>query len=220
MKNPMLKDLKQRNQKKKRMDRLKVNVHLWNLIYILMVGMLPSMGMSQLVVSSAYSGITISERVFWSVVYIEILLQTLLLIALYLFVKNSITNLKLTIHHTVFILSTVLIIIPLLSALSMNHMETFGATLAHEEISISSQASLGMISITPLPVSPAFFSSYLTVNLTISAFFGAFLIGLMQPWKASRRVICTILLIPTLIITAVGTFMLFNKIIAMLIQIG
>ncbi len=40
MKNPRLKDLKQRNQKKKRMDRLKV-------------GMLPSMGMSQLVVSSA-----------------------------------------------------------------------------------------------------------------------------------------------------------------------
>jgi len=40
MKNPRLKDLKQRNQKNKRMDRQKV-------------GMLPSMDMSQLVVSSA-----------------------------------------------------------------------------------------------------------------------------------------------------------------------
>lgn len=162
------------------MDKQKVNVYLWNFIYILMVGMLPSIGMSQLVVSSSYSGITISERIFLRVVYIEILLQTLLLIVLYLFVKNSITKLKLTIYHAVFILSTVLVIIPLLSALSMNHIENFSSAFARGEIPISSQASPGMISITPLFITPAFFSSYLIVNWVISAFFGALFIVLVQ----------------------------------------
>lgn len=194
-----------------------VTVFLLCLIYIiLIVGILPSKGAILVVILSTFSGTSINEALFWLILIFEVFLQASFLV-IFFRIRDDITKLGLSAPCVLLLLVVILIGSPFLFAESHQFITILTNIYSVMDVPIPSH-SPAMISMRTLPITPEFFWIYSIANLAISAFFGALLIGLIQPWTTSRRVVYTIVLIPILIITTIVMYMLFSRIIGAFIS--
>jgi len=117
-----------------------------------------------------------------------------------------------TTAYTMFILFALLIGAPLLFSVSIVFIEIFSSIFerlpmaAMEEI--SSQG--GMVSLSPLAITPDFFLMYAMLVLFFSAFLGSFIISVIQTGKETAG----LKLMPVLIILAVGIFFVLHFVLA------
>lgn len=113
-----------------------------------------------------------------------------------------------TTAQAMFVLFALLVGAPFLFAASLQFITIFATILGKIDITalLSQQGSGGMISLHPLSITPNFFMTYAIVVLSVSAFFGSLLIGLIRTGKVTSGAP----LIPILILLSVAIFMALN----------
>lgn len=169
----------------------KIKLCLWSLTYMLMVSIVPSIGIIKNDVSVT------SADFLWMLLGVGILFQLLFLLAFYFLLGRYIINLKQIIFYSLFIILIIFVIIPLLSSISLDNITAFNKALAREEIPI-------------LVIRPTYFWHYLVINLSVSAIFGATLIGLMQKFRLWIKVLFIIILAYIMMDIAAKALILFS----------
>lgn len=186
-------------------------VFLLCLIYMLIVGVLPSMGATLIAILSTFSRTIADENFLWLILTFEIVFQASFLAILFL-MRDTITKPGLSVPCVMLFLVVILFGSPFLFAVSHQFITILTNIYSAVAVPAPTYPSDIMIVRASLITLESFWI-YSIANLAVSAFFGALLVDLIQPWATSSRAVYTIVLIPTLIIASIVMYMLFSWII-------
>ncbi|MCK4491150.1 MAG: hypothetical protein KAU03_00900 [Candidatus Altiarchaeales archaeon] len=171
-----------------------IMVFLLCLIYISIVGVLPSMGANLIAILSTFSGTIVDENFLWLILTFEIVFQASFLVIFYL-IRDTITRQGLSATCVMLFLVVMLFGSPFLFAVS--HQFITMLTNIYSAIAVPAPTYTSDIMIMRASlITPESFWIYSIANLAVSAFFGALLVGLIQPWATSSRAVYTIILPP------------------------
>ncbi|ODS39273.1 MAG: hypothetical protein A7316_05910 [Candidatus Altiarchaeales archaeon WOR_SM1_86-2] len=167
-------------------QKSEMHLCIWKLFYVLAVILLPSIGVTLLVILSSFSGEgVISEVLFWLMLFFVIIFQVIFLIKFRQFIRERAMDWKRGKHHVMFFLFMVLLLAPTLFAYSITVEEIFIAifeTLSMEELGEESGGA-AMIQISLLAVTTEFLRTYTIINLTLLSIFAGFFIGTLRTDK-------------------------------------
>ena len=162
---------------------------IWKFIYLLAAIVLPSIGATLFVILQTFTGnVMFKEALFWLIFLISLLVQIIFLVIFYFFIKKQTIDNKFRKRQIIFFLCMVLILAPLMFAVSITSIDLFNHYINTYSIAEFEKSETSpMVELSGLPITSEFFTLYSRMNLTLLSLFAGFFVGLLFMDKIQKE---------------------------------